>query len=131
MTWEQRLRDLVLAGGALTTTACGSSSSGSSFNRTDASVSADATADAAGDASDAIDSAAFSQCCNANPDPCCSYDYCEASITPRCSAEMACQEAGRWDATAFQCVPAVDAGPGDAAPVDAQADAGTEADGSD
>ena len=33
-------------------------------------------------------------CCNANPDPCCEYLYCGGSLTPDCSAEMACQADG-------------------------------------
>jgi hypothetical protein len=64
MTWERRLRDMILAGGVttLTAAACGSSSGSSSPG----------------------------PCCNINPDPCCLHDYCGAPMTPACAAERAC-----------------------------------------
>jgi hypothetical protein len=61
-------------------------------------------------------------CCNANSDPCCPYLYCDASLTPSCSAELACKaDGGTFDPYIVQpdgsfgasCSPA-DAGPGDA-----------------
>jgi hypothetical protein len=59
MSWEQRLHEMALAGGALAVAACTSSAgpSGPSF------------------------------CCNADPDPCCAQRYCGATMTPECSAD--------------------------------------------
>ncbi len=52
-------------------------------------------------------------CCNASPDPCCEYFNCEGGLTPPCSAELDCEDAG-GTYTAFMCV-FPDAGAGDAA----------------
>lgn len=43
-------------------------------------------------------------CCNANGDPCCPFLHCDAGITPQCQAELACIDAGQWDASALACV---------------------------
>jgi hypothetical protein len=43
-------------------------------------------------------------CCNVNGDPCCPFLYCDAGITPECQAELACIDAGRWDANVDMCV---------------------------
>jgi len=123
MTWEQRLREMVLAGGAVATAACGSASTNSSFPRSDAGEATDATT------GDAISDGFVVQCCNANPDPCCTCEA-DASPTAQCAQELACKEAGTWDARAYTCEPSADAGDsgGGDAPVDAPGDAGTEGD---
>ncbi len=98
MGWERRLKEMLLAGGALAAAACSSSSSSAVTGGSDASMpGSDAGTDA--EWSDVtgggVDDA--SGCCNAAPDPCCPYLYCEASITPTCSQEMACEaEGGVW-----------------------------------
>ena len=43
-------------------------------------------------------------CCNANGDPCCTFLHCDAGLTPQCQAELACIDAGQWDASALACV---------------------------
>ena len=125
LSWEQRMREMLLAGGALAAGACSSQSAGSAFT----AGAADATADAAGDAS--IDSAASgSGCCNASGDPCCEYLYCDAGILPppQCLQEMACQaEGGVWEDYPGSCSLWGDGGPdsgeaGNGAPGDTGAD---------
>jgi hypothetical protein len=66
MNWERRLREMVLAGGALSATACGGS--------TEAPVDAASHESSNGDATTPGDDATISGsggCCNADPDPCC------------------------------------------------------------
>ena len=123
------MREMVLAGGAVTTAACGSASTNSSFARSDAGEATDATAGDAMTDGGGIDTSAFPGCCNANPDPCCTCEA-DASPTAQCAQELACKEAGTWDAQAYACDPPADAGDsgGGDAPADASGDAGTEGD---
>jgi hypothetical protein len=104
MSWEQRLKEMLLAGGALAAAACSSGSSGSSFTGGDA-ASTDATVGG-------FDAAGGGGCCNAAPDPCCMYLYCEGGITPRCSQYMACEaEGGTWSYLGMgSCAGSQDAG---------------------
>jgi hypothetical protein len=77
-SWQRRLRDLVLAGGAVAAaSAC----------------SSDGLLGGAGGTS----------CCNANPDPCCPVLYCGAPMTPACSCQ---QDGGSWDYSRSTCGPA-------------------------
>ena len=122
MHWEKRLREMLLAGGALAAAACSSTTSSSGATGSDAgNPGSDASSDAvANDVT--LGGGDASGCCNAAPDPCCEYLYCEASITPTCSAEMACEaEGGIWSYSG--CSTSQDAGPGDAASADADASA--------
>jgi hypothetical protein len=111
MSWEQRLREMVLAGGALAV-ACSSGttapadasaptdSSGSTtpdaspIGMPDASIG---TPDASngtrdGSAGTPPDANSFF-CCNANPDPCCPYINCGAPLTAACACAL---EGGTW-----------------------------------
>jgi hypothetical protein len=87
MKWEQRLREMIVAGGAAAATACTGSTSTSP---SDASGTQDVRS------SDANEEMPFvgGGCCNANGDPCCEYLHCGGSLTPECSEEMACQAEG-------------------------------------
>ena len=109
VSWDRRLREMLLAGGTIATAACGGAVHGSDF---DASASGDATTGQ--DAGDELsNNGGF--CCNADPDPCCEYELCDASLTPQCAQELQCQEAGLWNSSTFSCErPPVDAGPADA-----------------
>jgi hypothetical protein len=101
MSWEQRLREMVLAGGALAAAGC----SDNSGSVSDASVS------------DAGNPSIF--CCNASPDPCCIYLHCGGPITAICNEEMACEaEGGTWNGPG--CSHSREAGPSDG-PSDAEA----------
>lgn len=136
MTWEQRLREMVLAGGALALGACSSGSSGGAATPDAGSVQDSGEADQQ-----------VGECCNANPDPCCPHQYCGAPMTSACAQEQACEaEGGTWndsnpgaclydagesdagakdgassDATATDAAPS-DAAPSDAAPSDTGVD---------
>lgn len=77
-SWQKRLRDLVLAGGTLAAAACSSNGSGNP------SV----------------------PCCNANPDPCCTYQSCNAPMSPACACRL---DGGIYDYSHARCGP-VDAG---------------------
>jgi hypothetical protein len=127
VSWEQRLREMVLAGGALATVACGGATERSAFDA-GSSQPTDATTDQV--SNDDVASSS-NPCCNADPDPCCAYQYCEASLSPQCVQEMECQEAGRWNSNTYTCeAPPRDAGARDAdsAAPDAPApDASTDA----
>jgi hypothetical protein len=85
VSWEQRLREMLLAGGALAAVACGGK----------AAVPVDSGADdAAGEPDspeheDAPGGPSF--CCNAAPDPCCDVAYCEDAGGPNGSAYAACE----------------------------------------
>jgi hypothetical protein len=86
-SWERRLLDVLLAGGAIAVAGCSSSSSGTGID----------------------------ECCNANPDPCCPSLSCGAEQTPECKQELACQaDGGTWDIGAGDC--SRDAGAGDSGP---------------
>jgi hypothetical protein len=90
MSWEQRLREMVLAGGALAAVGCAGGSSAGTPGP----------------------DGAF--CCNGNGDPCCPSNYCGAAVTPQCTEKMACEaDGGTWD---YYYPPgcARDAGPSDA-----------------
>jgi hypothetical protein len=126
MNWEHRLREMVLAGGALAVAACGDN--GSSVSEAGIGSEAGVGSDAGALAPDsgAIGPGAF--CCNANGDPCCPVLYCDAAMSAACSAEMACQaEGGTWSFGVQDCSFPGDGGPSDApadgAPSDAPADA--------
>jgi hypothetical protein len=69
MTWERRLREMVLAGGALAATAC---------------------SDNAATSVDAAD--VFAECCNANSDPCCPMAYCTPGGGPDASSYVLCEQ---------------------------------------
>ena len=96
MSWEQRLREMILAGGALAATACGGSTAapgtaGSGDNSEFGGVGGDATG---GDATAGSSSAGV--CCNADPDPCCTCtgEITEADPESACGHDLACQAAG-------------------------------------
>jgi hypothetical protein len=133
MSWEQRVREMILAGGALTATACG----GSTAAQADAATT---TTPNLGD--DSADPGQIN-CCNASSDPCC-YLSCEpdAAISPACEQQTECFDHGGTTGPDGVCrVPqslpgpeagspdaetsdggAADAGPVDAAPTDATED---------
>ena len=153
VSWEQRLRELVLAGGAVLATGCVDATpepppnpmgSTPEVDATPAEAAPDAPADSTRDsavdaardapadvASEPFEASPF--CCNADPDPCCVYLNCGEPITPTCMQEMACQaDGGSWNAydlvdgavTIVQgCSFPPDAGPSDGSPHDAKSDA--------
>ncbi len=96
MNWERRLREMVLAGGALAAGAC---SGGGATNAADAGVpSSPHESGASDDASEGIGSGGV--CCNADPDPCCTCtgEITEAAVDSPCGRELACQAAGgTWE----------------------------------
>jgi hypothetical protein len=102
----------------------GSSSSGSSTGSSSSSGSSGATSSGSGSTSGGVPFI----CCNANGDPCCTYLYCDASLTPACSAELACQaDGGTWNGYTDvdgSVIPLPGCTfPQDAAPGDAESDA--------
>jgi hypothetical protein len=107
VSWERRLRDMILAGGALTAVACGSSSS------TRTSVP--------------------EHCCNAGGDPCCSLQ-CLGAADPNGEMYRACEQSlaeceardGSYDPQADGPTCTVGAADADAGPGDA-GDAGDDA----
>ena len=93
MNWEQRCREMILAGGALAAAACASNGrtgdngeAGSSDGSSDVGVGP-----GDGDTGDAPSSVAYDSsfqvpCCNANGDPCCPSCYCGGgAYEPCCS----------------------------------------------
>jgi hypothetical protein len=77
MGWDQRLREMVFAGGALAATACGPSTA----------TSSDAASD--GTSGDEAGDNVSSFCCNASSDPCC---YLSCGNSPDAEASyMACR----------------------------------------
>jgi len=103
VSWEQRLRDIVLAGGGLTAAACTQASAPD----TDAS---------------SVGPPAF--CCNANSDPCCPFLHCGQPITPACACQS---DGGTWSVTDGTCLQSEDGsldGLVDAGGTDRGADAG-------
>jgi hypothetical protein len=100
MSWERRLREMVLAGGALAATACADNAMNNGVNF----------------------------CCNANADPCCRYLNCGGPMTTECSQEIACQESGAWDPISKRCSLSQDAGQSDAVSDAAPSDAGADGD---
>jgi hypothetical protein len=92
MSWEQRFRDMILAGGAgaLAIVGCSDNSSGT-------------TGPGIG-------------CCNASSDPCCLSLYCGAPQSAACTQKMACEaDGGTWQYGIGGCSTGQeDAGPGDA-----------------
>jgi hypothetical protein len=86
LSWKLRVRDLLLAGGTLTTATVVACTQGA-------------------------DSA--SGCCNANPDPCCPVRACGAPVTEACQCQ---QGGGTWNYNAGPggvCEHSQDAGPAD------------------
>lgn len=106
MTWEQRLRELVLAGGTLAAVACSDNNRFSSFGPADGGSPRDAS-------STPPTYDAPNECCNVNPDPCCEFKYCGAPITPACECEL---DGGTWSSNANSTGGAceLDSGAGDA-----------------
>jgi len=96
MKWEQRWREMALAGGALAAAACanGSLASDDRGGGPRDAGSSDALSDAS--ASPAISYV----CCNASPDLCCTCDGQDASAVPAsCAQKLACQaDGGTWAA---------------------------------
>ena len=92
MSWEKRLKEMLLAGGALATAGCSSSAASSSRDAAAAEPS-DATADTAVEAPTGV-----GFCCNADPDPCYGFLACDAALTTECAQEMSCMaEGGTWN----------------------------------
>lgn len=123
MSWERRLRDMLLAGGALAIAGCPGTTDESGF---DASAPGDAGSDVS------------RFCCNANGDPCCTFEYCGAPMSAACACKLdggtptsvlVIVDGGPWTTT-VSCVfdgGDVDAGDeSDAASDDAGADADTD-----
>ena len=119
-SWERRLRDMLIAGGALAIAGCPGSTDDSAFDSTDASV----------------DGPNF--CCNANGDPCCTFEHCGAPMNAACACkldggtpmgELVMEEGGPATTTVLCIFDAgdVDAGDeNDASTDDAGADADTD-----
>jgi hypothetical protein len=123
MNWEQRLRDMVIAGGALAAGAC---------------------ADPAKDA--AAGYVGSSYCCNGSLDPCCTCAGPDAEQDPdACVQKIGCEaEGGTWGIDRVQgpCSFPSEAAPDavgrsndstshDSAPYDSASDGGAESDGHD
>ncbi len=129
MSWEQRLREMVLAGGALATAACGGSTAAQADLPSSATSNPGGDAAAPGDGGSS-DDVPVNCCMNAAPDPCsdvCSGNAGDAVCTSCEQARAAClamngfyeiQSDGSLGCTRFG--PPVDAGagPSDAAPTD-------------
>jgi hypothetical protein len=128
MNWEQRLREMILAGGALAAAACGDSAATvSEAGTTGAEGGAGSDVGATPDASDR-DTGVFTGgfCCNANGDPCCPFLYCDAGISSECVQKMACEaDGGTWDFSVQGCSTR-DAGTADASNSDAPSDANAD-----
>jgi hypothetical protein len=101
VSWERRLRDMVLAGGALAAAAC-SDSSQSQNTPTGPTF-----------------------CCNANPDPCCPYLHCGEPLNAACACKL---DGGVLSSNSGECSFVADAGPTDAAIDAVDAGAGADAD---
>ncbi len=76
-SWEQRLRDMLLAGGVLAIAGCPGTTDETAF---DASAPSDAGSDPGSDVSQF--------CCNANGDPCCTFEYCGAAMSAACACKL-------------------------------------------
>jgi hypothetical protein len=74
VSWEQRLRDIILAGGGLTAVAC---------------------AQASAPDTDAASVGPPFVCCNGNLDPCCPLG-CDEPITPACAQSECQSDGGTW-----------------------------------
>ncbi len=119
MNWAKRLRDMLLAGGAVAAAAC----NGSTASPADASPS-DAPPNPGPESGG---------CCNASPDPCC-YLACSGGLGPDAAVTVACEQ-NRMDCEAMHgfyetqvdgslgCTPLGGPEPGDASPTDAEAGA--------
>ncbi len=132
MGWEQRVREMVLAGGALAVTACG----GSTSTQADAAASMTTDTGAEGDDAD-INLGPELGCCNANSDPCCPM-LCGGHIGPDSPVYVDCEQEetkceamnGFYEAQSFGspvCVlprrlPDSGAAPAEAGPTDAADD---------
>lgn len=138
MNWEQRLRDMVLAGAALTAAACsdavqstvdasgsgsgsasgangasggsaGSAGSGSTGSAGSGSTGSAGAGSASGSGSTGGSSGVV-PCCNANSDPCCPFIYCGAPMTPACACKS---DGGTWNYSGGTCSFSQDAGHAD------------------
>ena len=96
MTWQRRLRDLLLAGGTLAMVACSSENG-------DGSASNGGAGGTGG--SGGTSGRGGVPCCNANYDPCCRFEYCGEPMSPACACKL---DGGAYDPTFDTC------GPGDA-----------------
>jgi hypothetical protein len=98
MSWRQRFREMVLAGGAGVLSVVGCGDSNPSPNT----------------------------CCNANPDPCCPSQYCGGTVTAQCTQKTTCEsDGGTWDYSRQQCSRLEDSAT-DAVPYDFDAGADAE-----
>jgi hypothetical protein len=120
VSWEQRLRDLVLAGGAagaLAAVGCVGGSVAGGDAGSDGDVGPDVN---------------FEFCCNADVDPCCPSLYCGAPVTMLCAEKTACKaDGGTWDDDTEGCSSLEDSGATDAsheASTDAPPEAATSPD---
>jgi hypothetical protein len=140
VNWEQRLRDMVLAGAALTAAACSdavqstvdasgsgsgsaSGSSGASGGSTGSAGSGSAGSAGSGSASGSGSTGGSSgvvPCCNANSDPCCPFVYCGAPMSPACACKS---DGGTWNYSGGTCSFSQDAGHADAVEDNDAADA--------
>lgn len=102
VSWEARLRDLILAGGAVVVGAA------------------------------ACSIEASTPCCNLSPDPCCAHDHCGGPITVDCLGARSCEAQGGTfggvyypspGVMATTCNFTIDAGGGDSATEDSTTDA--------
>jgi hypothetical protein len=124
MNWEQRLREMILAGGAVAATACAGSSAVTS---SDASSDVASGGSSSGGSSGGSSSGGFGDadfCCNASSDPCC-YLICAPDAEPLggCLQKMECEsDGGVWDYNFSDTCSWPDAAPQDASP-DAPQDA--------
>jgi len=124
LTWQNRLHELLLAGGALAALGYGAGSCSNGSH--DASGPDDGGSH---DASGPDDGGYGENCCNVKPDPCCTLMYCGQPATSACTAKIAClADGGSWTDGQNQC--RFPDGGSDAladAPADASSDAQREA----
>jgi hypothetical protein len=116
MSWQRRLQEMVMAGGTLTAIGCNgrtvptppANADGGELDATaEASVIDARTIDVPPIGTTICDGSepdAFIECCNANPDPCCTYEYCCAPLLEACACQL---KGGTWSSgnpTAGSCV---------------------------
>jgi hypothetical protein len=148
MSWEQRLREMVLAGGALAVTACGgataaqadAAASNPSNRSDDMSAGQPTPVGTTPTTAPSTSPIGPSGCCNANPDPCCPMAYCAGGVGPDAAVYIRCEQGytaceaindeNLYDPDRSVCTApdgsvqpldagSVDGGPDDAAPADA------------
>ena len=106
MSWTQRLRDIVLAGGAVATAGCTNGQASTVPPSPEAGTLSDAGApgnkDAADDAGPVPDDSGIETnfCCNADPDPCCAFEHCDASLGTACECSL---DGGSFDYGTQSC----------------------------